>query len=74
MNTKDVALEALSLPVNARAKLALELIESLDNLTPMEIEALWIEEAVRRADQIDAGVVELIDSKTVSAQVRALLQ
>ncbi len=74
MNTKDVALEALSLPVNARAKLALELIESLDNLTPMEIEALWIEEAVRRADQIDAGVVELIDSKTVAAQVRALLQ
>jgi hypothetical protein len=40
----------------------------------MEIEALWIEEAVRRADQIDAGVVELIDSKTLAAQVRALRQ
>jgi Putative addiction module component len=74
MNTKLIATEALNLPADLRAKLALELIESLDNHTQPEIEALWMNEAVRRADQIDRGLVEMFDSEVVTAQVRELLQ
>lgn len=73
MNTKQIAAEALNLPSEARAKLALDLIESLDNLTTVEIEALWMTEAARRADQIDRGVVEMFESDVVAAEVRELL-
>ena len=44
------------------------------NLTPVEIDALWMTEAARRADQIDRGVVEMFESDVVPAQVRDLLR
>jgi hypothetical protein len=73
MNTK-LAIEALNLPSDARAKLALELIESLDNLSSVEIQALWLTEAARRAEQINCGAVETYDGTTVAAQVCELLR
>ena len=44
------------------------------NLTTVEIEALWMTEAARRADQIDGGVVEMFESSVVAAQVHELLR
>ena len=74
MDTKLIAIEALNLPSDARAKLALDLIESLEKLSASEIESLWMVEAARRADQIDCGAVELFDGEAVAAQVRELLR
>jgi len=51
--------EALKLAPDARTKLAQALVESLDDLSEAESEHLWVEEAVRRDEQVDAGKVPL---------------
>ncbi|MBL8199782.1 MAG: addiction module protein [Chromatiales bacterium] len=45
----------------------------MDNLTDPEREQLWLEEAARRAAQIDSGEVELIPGQEVARKARALL-
>ncbi len=49
-------------------------MESLDTLSDAEREKLWIDEAARRAAQIDNGEVELIPGDDVARQARALLK
>ncbi|MGH9639963.1 MAG: addiction module protein [Bryobacteraceae bacterium] len=66
--------EVLKLPAEDRARLAHELLESLDNLPPPELDRLWVEEAARRATQIDAGEVELVSAEEVDRKARALLR
>ena len=73
MDMKSLENEALGLPSQDRAKLALDLIESLEMLSPVEIEELWAQEAQRRADQIDNLPVALISAGIVSARAYALL-
>jgi putative addiction module component (TIGR02574 family) len=63
--------EALRLDDDARAKLAHDLLDSLDDLSKSEIEQLWPQEAVRRHDAIVAGEVETIPGDEVVAQARA---
>jgi putative addiction module component (TIGR02574 family) len=74
MNIPSIRAEALSLPTDDRAKLALALIESLDDLAPSEIEQIWLDEASRRAQQLDDGSVESIPGDEVAAQARGLLR
>lgn len=74
MNIKHIESEALGLPPEDRARLALELIESLENLAQPEVESLWLQESVRRASQIDAGTAELIPGDVVAREARALLK
>jgi len=76
MNVRLEALEreALKLPAKDRARLAQELLESLDELLPQEFDRLWLEEAGRRAAQIDAGEVELVSSEEVDRKAWALLR
>lgn len=71
---KSIAKQAFALPADERAKLALELIESLDAPGAAGSGRLWLEEAVRRSAEIDAGSVELVDGDIVAAQARALLK
>lgn len=56
--------EAMRLPVNARAQLAAELLESLDDssdkISPEEHEASWDAELAERLRRIDAGEVETL--------------
>ncbi len=66
--------EALSLAPEDRARLASELLDSLDNLPPGESRQLWLEEARRRAKQIDDGEVELIAAEEVAKKAQALLK
>ena len=73
IDMKSLENEALGLPSQDRAKLALDLIESLEMLSPVEIEELWAQEAQRRADQIDNLPVALISAEIVSARAHALL-
>ena len=65
---------ALSLPPEARAQLADQLLASLDGENQKEIEAAWAEEAERRMKEIREGKVELIDGESVMKQLRSRLK
>lgn len=60
---EEVLVAALRLPVEARAAVAAELIQSLDEAedsaadSAEDIEAAWAEEIQRRLADVDAGVV-----------------
>jgi putative addiction module component (TIGR02574 family) len=66
--------QALGLPAKDRARLVQDLLESLDNLTPAEVQSLWLDEAERRANQIDRGEVSLISAESVALEARAILK
>ncbi len=56
---------ALSLPARDRAKLAHELIESLDDATDSDAAELWLSEIRRRAAEVREGRVALEDWDSV---------
>ena len=66
--------EALRLKATDRASMAHELLNSLETLSEAELEQLWVEEALRRSAEIDAGIVEAIPADEVIAQARARLK
>lgn len=74
MDFKALEREALSLPVSERARLAHELLESLDTLSEPDLERMWLDEAERRAEQLDQGVVQLVPGEVVSQKAHALLK
>ena len=56
--TRDKVNEVLALPVEDRAYLARQLIESLDQETDPSAEDAWVAEIDRRSDQIEKNLVE----------------
>jgi hypothetical protein len=74
MDFKALEREALSLPISDRAKLAHELLESLDTLSDDDLQRVWLDEAERRANQLDQGVVQLVPGEVVSQRAHALLK
>ena len=74
MNARAIEKEALELPVEKRAKLAQRLLESLEDLSEAEAEKLWLQEAARRAVEIDAGKVSLVKSEELERRVRARIK
>jgi hypothetical protein len=74
MDTATIEKEALHLPLPARAALAHKLLESLEALSETEAEQLWLDEAERRAAEIDNGTVQLAPSDEVSRKARTLLR
>lgn len=66
--------QVLHLPASDRARLAHKLLLSLDGLTEAETSEAWIDEAERRARQIDQGLVELVPAEEVMAKARSLLR
>lgn len=63
--------EAQSLPREERARLAEALIASLDE--EAEIERAWLDEAERRAAELDSGAVESIPAKDVFSELDSLV-
>jgi len=61
----------LQLDPSTRANLARELLVSLDDLSEPEIERLWLEEAVRRDEEMASGKVKPIPMDDVFAELRA---
>jgi len=55
MCVEELKTEALKLGPESRAFLARELLASLDNLSVSEVESLWLDEAIRRNNELDAG-------------------
>jgi putative addiction module component (TIGR02574 family) len=65
--------DALRLPAEERARLALRLLASLEETveSPEEIEKLWVNEADRRFRELRDGLVQGIPARTVFAELRA---
>ena len=70
-NLKDIAAEALELPLTARAELASQLLDSLDDLSDQQNEQLWATEAERRYAEYKAGKIAAVDADEVFARLAA---
>ena len=68
---KDIASEVLELPISARAELAKQLLDSLDNISEEENDALWAQEAERRYSEYKAGNIEAVPAEQVFGRVRS---
>lgn len=66
--------EMLRLPTKERARLAHRLLESLDDLSQSEVEAVWVDEAQRRAVEIDNGTVVPISAEELETRIQASLR
>jgi putative addiction module component (TIGR02574 family) len=69
----DLLPAALALSMSERARLARELIESLDEETDEDATELWAREIERRVAEIRSGSVELEDWEEVRARIRRRL-
>jgi putative addiction module component (TIGR02574 family) len=72
LTVEQIAEEALSLPSEARALLADRLAESLDPLEDGYTRTLWIDEAMRRRDDIRNGRVQTIPGDEVLSRIRQM--
>jgi len=59
------------LPLTARAELASQLLDSLDELSEEENDQLWAEEAERRYAAYKAGQIEAMPAEEVFARLRS---
>ncbi|MGB6065243.1 MAG: addiction module protein [Desulfomonilaceae bacterium] len=73
MSLDELKAEVLKLSPKARAELAHALLMSLEDLSEAEIEKLWLEEAIRRDEEIEAGKVVLRDTEEVFRDALARL-
>ena len=74
MTIDELKRVALRLDPSGRADLARELLRSLDDLSENEVERLWVEEALRRDGELDAGLARTIPADEVFAAARARLR
>jgi hypothetical protein len=74
MTVDELMRAALSLNATERASMAHELLSSLESLSEAEVEQLWVEEALRRSAEIEAGLVETIPADQVIAEARSRLK
>jgi putative addiction module component (TIGR02574 family) len=73
MTVADLEVKILELDPKERARLAKRLLESLEALSENEIEALWLDEAERRDQALDADPSRAIPGDDVMREARALL-
>jgi len=71
MSVDELKAEVLRLDPQARAYLARELLASLDTLSEAEIEKLWLDEAVRRDEELDSGAARAYPADEVLGRARA---
>ena len=64
----------LGLPQSERAHLAHMLLHSLDAASEPDIQAIWLSETRRRADEIDTGKVKLVSGEELERKVKALFK
>ena len=71
MTIDELRREALGLDLSTRASLARDLLSSLDDLSEAEIEQLWLEDSLRRHDEVVSGAVETVAMDVALAKARA---
>lgn len=69
-NNAKVISDALSLPPESRAKLAEQLLESLDDPKQREIDRLWADEAEDRIDAYERGELKAIPGQEVFRRLK----
>ncbi len=69
----ELTLKARSLPAADRARLAEDLLSSLQGEPDPAVEAAWDAEIRRRPDEVEAGTAKLIPAAEVFAEVRQML-
>jgi hypothetical protein len=74
MSVDELKAEALRLNPETRAYLARELLASLDTLSEAEIEKLWLDEAIRRDEELDSGVARAHPADEVLDRARTRLK
>ena len=70
MGVEELREEALRLSPEARADLARALLASLEEMSAAEIDALWIDEAIRRDEELDRGAARAFPADEVLARAR----
>jgi putative addiction module component (TIGR02574 family) len=70
MAAADMLPEILRLPVEERAKLALELLRSLDGEAEPGTAEAWDSEIDRRGGEVDAGIADTMTLDEYRAHVR----
>ncbi|MGC9196313.1 MAG: addiction module protein [Syntrophobacteraceae bacterium] len=70
MSLKELEAEIKKLDLKDRALLAKRIVESLDELSRAEIEALWVEEAEHRLDEMEQGAVAEIPAEEALRKAR----
>jgi hypothetical protein len=65
MTINELEAAALAMDVGGRARLAKKLLRSLEDLPAEEIDRLWVEEALRRDAEFDAGTARARDAEDV---------
>jgi putative addiction module component (TIGR02574 family) len=73
MSFDELVAEVKKLSLEERAALAKRIVESLDELSESEIEALWVQEAERRLDELEQGRVTEVSAEQVLRQVKAAI-
>jgi len=74
MNSTTIEQSVLGLPRSERAHLVHLLLDSLDAPSETDIQAIWLSEARRRANDIDTGKVSLMSGEELERQVQALFK
>ena len=74
MNPEQIENEALGLSEEQRADLAQKLLLSLDAPSEDEVAQDWLDEAGRRARELDEGLVEPVPAEEVMRKARSLLR
>lgn len=69
-NSAKVISAALSLPPRSRAKLAEQLLESLDDPKQKEIDRLWADEVEDRIDAYERGELKTIPGEEVFRRLK----
>ena len=71
MSIEELRDKALRLGPEGRAYLARELLASLDDISESEIEELWLQEAIRRDEELDNGTAQSHPADEVFKLARA---
>jgi putative addiction module component (TIGR02574 family) len=69
MRTKDLIAEISDLPVDQRAKIADQILQTLNAPDP-DIESAWIQEVEARVEEYEKGKVEMIPAREVFKSLR----
>jgi len=70
----EILKAALGLDRHDRARLADELLASLDGLPEEEVERLWADEAERRLEEFRAGRISAVPAEKVAQKARRLIR
>lgn len=70
MSFEELKEELLRLAPEARALLARELLASLETMSDDEIEKLWLDEAIRRDEELDKGTGRAFPAEEVFKRAR----